>query len=584
MPSHHHPTNEERAPTDDGGDRLQTLEQYIQPILGHRRLVAAVTVGTLTAGVIAGAVAPTSYRSTASILVTPISGDPTKALESGDIKVDMPTELRIATSQAVVNLVSEDLASDTADIPPDVLADSVTATSPQDSRILDYGFEAPTPDLATAGANSFADTYLTYRTELANAEQEAAQTAIQERITTLKERLSDAEQALAGAAPGSQAFVEATVEKTSVEGELTALQTALADLSTLTVDAGEVIDQASRPESPEGLGWIQIVIGSLISGLVLGVLTAYTWAAIRWGRRRDRRSSDRANAPAPPDDQAKIQPAEPIQPVDHRETDRETHRDGVQAEDVNDHPGDDRDGAIVSSSVAIVHAADLIEATPPAPLLVQDDYSGLIGELRTLGATSSVTALCIGDDHLSALNLGFELGDALHGIGARVLLVDAVGPGGTDGVVLHSLLGFPAGPGLVDILAGRASLFDVTRPLEGMAGVHALTNGSHQLGRPITDGPAFELLLTEAKTRYHAVLIIGGGTENVDLLFESSQLAELADGVAVGSQLPTGVPIEAKLQDWLDDIPVPAIGVVTVGDDPGRSTAKDDNHVVGAGH
>ncbi|MEM9652695.1 MAG: hypothetical protein AAGA65_11395, partial [Actinomycetota bacterium] len=257
------------------------INQYLQPVVERRKVLFLVWAAVVVLGVAAGLAAPVSYSSTAAILVYPSSGDPTKALETDDADIDMPTELRIATSQAVINLVVDRLAQDGIQADPQLLADSITAASTKESTVLDLTFVSTTPQLAATGANAFAQSYLDFRAELASSNKLSAESAINARIVLLQERLSAVENQLNAAAGGSRVVLAS--EKATIEADLAAQQIALGALSTPTIDATVIIDDAVPPTAPEGLGFLQIPVGANAGALASGVVAVYVLAAFADG-------------------------------------------------------------------------------------------------------------------------------------------------------------------------------------------------------------------------------------------------------------------------------------------------------------
>ena len=189
-------------------------------------MILGVTAVTAMLAIVASFMLPRSFQSTASVLLTPISGNPLTPLES-DTEVDMATELLISTSKAVVGRVAEDLATRSIEIGTEELADSVSANSPRDSKVLDLTYRAGTPELAQTVATSFATNYLAYREQIAAENRADAEAVLNERIALLKGELSQIESRLGALEEGSQAYVAASVERKSVDGELQAQQEAL---------------------------------------------------------------------------------------------------------------------------------------------------------------------------------------------------------------------------------------------------------------------------------------------------------------------------------------------------------------------
>ena len=273
-------------------DGTATLDHYLKPILEHKNLIIAVTAVTALLAVAASLVLPPSYRSTASVLLTPISGNPLTPLES-DTDVDMATELLISTSKAVVARVAEDLTAQSTGVDPDKLADNVSASSPRESKVLDLTYRAATPELAQLIANSFAENYLEYREQIASENRSDAVELLNDRIALLKDQLSQIEGRLSQMESGTQPYVAASVERDSIDGELQAQQEALAALSTLTLSAGEILSPARLPVAPTGPGLITLLVGGLAGGLVVGVVSAMLLSAVQASRvPRNRRASD----------------------------------------------------------------------------------------------------------------------------------------------------------------------------------------------------------------------------------------------------------------------------------------------------
>jgi capsular polysaccharide biosynthesis protein len=273
-------------------DTTAPLDQYLKPIKDHATLIGAVTALVTLLGVLVSTMVPTSYEATASVLVTPISTDPSETFES-DVVVDMSTEERIATSKTVIALVSQRLAEQSVDIGHDALGLNVTVSSPTESRILDVSYQAATPSLAQIGADTFAQTYLDYRSQVAEENKSAAEEILGERIALLKDQLASIEAELTGFEEGSQSFVSLSVERESIRSELNAQQDTMAQLSTLSTDVGRIISPAELPDSALGLGPFVIILGALVGGLVMGCLAAYVVATIKAaGAPRNRRATD----------------------------------------------------------------------------------------------------------------------------------------------------------------------------------------------------------------------------------------------------------------------------------------------------
>ncbi len=269
-----------------GTDGTASLDQYLKPIVEHKIIIGVIALAVTLLGLVAAATLPASYEATAVVLVSPVSADPTDTVTSG-AEVDVETELRLVTSNTVIDRASERLGAASIAMSPTQLADSITASTPKDSRIIDIDFSAGTPELAQAGANAVADSYIAYRSELAEDATRSATEALNQQVATLKDELAVVENAMAAAEEGSDAFITAAIEQSAISRDLDTQQAALGNLNTISSNVGRVVDPAQVPAAPSGLGTVPIVLGALIGGLVLGCLAAFALSAVRASRSDD---------------------------------------------------------------------------------------------------------------------------------------------------------------------------------------------------------------------------------------------------------------------------------------------------------
>lgn len=261
-------------------DQTTSLEHYLAPLRDHRRVILAVTLVTLALGAVVALAGPRSYSARTSVLIYPVAADPTEALQATDRSDDMATELRIAESRAVAEMAATELDALGIEATTSAAADAITVANPEDSRVLTIAYQASDPAVARVGSELAAAAYLAYRSELNAASRQIARTSIDDEIAVLQDRLAVAEEQSSQAAAGSSARLVAEVELASIDGQLKAQQDALADLSTLSIDAATVFDEASEPSDPDGLGTVQLLVGALAGGLVLGIIAAWILAAL----------------------------------------------------------------------------------------------------------------------------------------------------------------------------------------------------------------------------------------------------------------------------------------------------------------
>lgn len=593
------------------------INQYLQPLLDHKKLLLVVWAAVIALGVAAGFAAPVSYSSTAAILVYPSSGDPTKALETDDADIDMPTELRIATSQAVINLVVEQLAQEGIGSDPQILSDNITASSTKESTVLDLTFVAATPQLAASGANAFAQSYLDFRAELASSNKLSAESAINARIVLLQERLSAVQTQLNLAAGGNRVVLES--EKATIEADLAAQQIALGALSTPTIDATVIIDEAEAPSAPEGLGFIQIIVGAIAGGLVTGVVVAYVVSAYVSGKpaqanravsgiepdatgQRATNTADHtlaATTQQPATDAATASGTGTGSGTNHPETTAVETSSGDAGSDTDQSASpaaSTADGSAAEASAtetADLEAAAEAELPRPEPLqdrrtptgvedgeqdetsdaaramIVSGDMEPVIRYLQGIGTNGSVATMVVGErEPDSAATITIGLAEALQTLGARVLMIDA----GVDSPTLDSLLRFDIRPGLVEVTNGTETLSRAVRRVGLSEGLDVLTVGSvdPSAGGPKIRAASFERLLNEARLQYHTILVAGGSLDTSPVV---SELAPLTDGLIVGTDRRAGELADPVLHDLLAELPTPTLELLS-GPSIGGMVAK----------
>lgn len=587
------------------------VNQYLRPIFDHKRVVVGVWALVVALGVAAGYAAPVSYASTAAILVYPSSGDPTKALETDDADIDMPTELRIATSKAVINLAQQGLIQEGITTDPQVLADSITARSTKDSTVLDLTFVADSPELAATGANAFAQAYLDFRSQLASNNKLSAEAAINARIVLLQERLSAVQEQLNGAVGSARVVLGS--EKATIDADLEAQQIALGALSTPTIDATVIIDDAVPPTAPEGLGVIQIIVGAVAAGLVSGVIAAFLVAAYRSGGATAAQSTP-SNEPASAVEYsqrvASVDAAgsdEVIVATDYRElaellsgdepkatagtdtgpetdTDNDTDPEvgsehserSEQSEPSRPEPLQDR------RTAEAPRRYDDPETNKPDPagpaIIVSGDMEPVIQYLQGMGKTGPVTTMLTGErDAESATSVTLSLGQALQSLGARVLVVDAA----VTEPTLESMLDLEPAPGLIEVTNGTVTLETAVRPHGHSQGLDVLTVGSvdelsSALDAPSISASALDRLLNEARLRYHTILITGGCLTDSPAIDE---LAPVTDGLIIGTDRLAGDQATPLLHDLLAELPVPTLELLSAPSIGGAAMKLSDSAV-----
>lgn len=207
------------------------------------------------------------YTSTATVLVRPILTNP---LETNPIEqVSVQTELRIATSAAVGQVAADKLGLRRSAVPD--LIDNVSVSSPEETQILEISYAAHGRKEAQEGAQGFAEAYLEFKSDQAIQTISEYTGNLQTRIQEVSSQISDLNNRIVATPRGTAVWQDLLNRRTSLEATRLALQNQLTTLSSLNVDAGQVIQPAQLPLAPSSPNHeLNLALG-VILGLVIGV-------------------------------------------------------------------------------------------------------------------------------------------------------------------------------------------------------------------------------------------------------------------------------------------------------------------------
>jgi len=235
-----------------GGESTPSLWRAIRQ---HAVLILASTlIFTAVAGLFALRRAPT-YTATASVLLRPLAGTGLSPELMGTLQqiTGMTTEAALVNSTPVVAGVNETLGTNLV-----AGTAQVTAKVPPNTQIIVVQFKARTPVAAKEGAQAFATSLLSYRSEESASTQKGQLVALQRRIRIVEARLADA------TARNQQQYAD----------ELAQLRASVAQLNAGGTNPGEVVNPARLPSSPSNVNpWFLIALAGLL-GLGIGMALA----------------------------------------------------------------------------------------------------------------------------------------------------------------------------------------------------------------------------------------------------------------------------------------------------------------------
>jgi capsular polysaccharide biosynthesis protein len=453
-----------------------TIGQFFGMLRRHLVLVlACLLLGlAVSAGLLLNT--PKTYQSTAVVDITP-----TLPTSSGSNNgVNTITEAKIATSSSVAIAAAKKLGFTGS---PDQLAQHVSVTSPLSSQVLNITFRSSTAQGAANGANAFAQSYLDYRTSVAQAD-------LQLRISRINDQISSLQQTKNG----------------SVNGQISQLLTQLNTYRTTVVTPGTVAGQASVPDGPSAPKKSIYLAGGLLFGLLIGALFAVV-RDVRDDRVRGKADLEQSlGAPVIAEANsaevtAKSWPRSLVTLTDPRGAEADAYRSTttVSAGDENRivmlcSTGRENH-SLAPMNLAVSYAQQGLRTVLAGPRRALAPAGELLGTNGLSGDPAGSLADQVVDTaavpHLSLLNLGDEvrLGATLRGTGEQLAEVLAQ----ADMIVLDGVnielpstslrLGQLADEVVVLVYAGRTTHQDLQLLAQHLGQVRASISGAILLGR-----------------------------------------------------------------------------------------------------
>jgi capsular exopolysaccharide synthesis family protein len=483
------------------------LADYTGFIRRRRWLIAITTLVCLLA---AGAITKEmkkSYTATATVLAKPIVEDPfSSSTQSKTAPIDLDTEAQVVTSTSVAEIADKAIHSGLA---MDKLAKNASVTVPANSSVMQIAYTASSPAKAQVGANAFANAYLTYKRDQAQASMNSQVTAIKSDAASTTKQLQDVTGQLATLPANSPNRPYAASQQNVLQNHLQDLSQQLSTLAATPLDPGTIIAAANLPKHPSSPSLTMNFAIGLMAGLLLGLILAL----VRDRTDKRLRGSDELEK----DFQLPLL-AEIALP---------NRRQGTY---------------LVPSGHALGEPyrrlRNLIMSATPSD-------NGAVVTVAGAEANSAVS--------LVASNLAATMARA----GLRVVLVSVGGPKS----ITSGLLGLSAGRGLSEILQGSATLGDIVQRPTVLPSLAVMPAGeSPQTTQELLQGPRMSELLTTLRKSADYVVV-----EAPPTVAEAQSLAVQSDTtvlVTVGGQ--TRRAKLADLQIQMDQVRAALLGVVVV--------------------
>lgn len=274
--------------TGSTGPEAARLEDYLRAMQRRKAVVVALTlIGLALAFLYVTARTPT-YTGTATVLLRPTPGGANDQL----VQPNLEKEREVLSSNTTATAVKAELGL--APAPEQLLTDLSVQFRP-DSDVLRVSYTSTEQAAAAATANSFATQYVTQREGGAQkfyadtiAASKAQVDALQKQIGDLGaqiDTLQSQRTKVAGQAGSADQVADIDAQINTARSTVSTLNSNIQGLerqagsaqAALSVrsPAAEVLRSAIPPSGPDGIGGRLLLLGGLLLGLLLGVVSAF---------------------------------------------------------------------------------------------------------------------------------------------------------------------------------------------------------------------------------------------------------------------------------------------------------------------
>jgi tyrosine-protein kinase len=245
------------------------LREAVAVVWLRKWSILAITLLTVGVALFVSSRQTPIYESQVRILVTPVTG-----LGSDSVPLPAPnltTEAELINSVAVAEIVADELGIAG---PPRELLGNLRVDQPTDTEILAVAYRHAVPVQAQRRAAAFADAYLQFRTETVTEAIVESAKGIEGRIAVLTRRLSAVEREIESMSPEDPALSSREDEANFLRTQILQLrlqQVALPE----DVSVGRIIQPAALPSDPVSPNHVVNGVFGLIAGLGLGIALVF---------------------------------------------------------------------------------------------------------------------------------------------------------------------------------------------------------------------------------------------------------------------------------------------------------------------
>ena len=273
------------------GDQSMAADQDAQGRLTgvarrHLKLICALAGVATVLGFAGGFLLPASAKATATVLISPLDGNPYSPNGRGDDLTNLESEAELVHADAVEQVVRQKLRS--AD------RSRVSVTVPPNTQVLLITYTGSSATAARDGAQAFANGYLTYRSQRAQSVLTDRSNRLREQEKKVQQELTNTTKRLATAPPSQKSFLRQRIA--AYNNQIGVIDEQNNDIAATPVNAGSVITPAQPPSGSLTTRAATFGGAGLAVGLFAGLLIAL--ALERSDRRlRDVRTVQRLGVP-----------------------------------------------------------------------------------------------------------------------------------------------------------------------------------------------------------------------------------------------------------------------------------------------
>src|SRR3954470_7120197 len=252
----------------------------------HLKLICSLAALATISGVASGLLLPASAKATATVLISPLDGNPYSTNGRGDDLTNLQSEAQLVRADAVQQVVRQKLRG--AD------RSRVSVTVPPNTQVLQISYTGSSATAARDGAQAFANGYLTYRTQRAQSVLDARANKLREQEKKVQQELATATKRLTTASATQKSFFRQRI--TAYNNQLGVIDEQNNDIAATPINPGSVITPAQPPSGSLTTRAAAFGGAGLAVGLFAGLLISL--ALERSDRRlRDVRTVERLGVP-----------------------------------------------------------------------------------------------------------------------------------------------------------------------------------------------------------------------------------------------------------------------------------------------